>query len=324
MTSVSIVMPCYNVRQFVDRAIDSVRAQTIEDWEIVAVDDCSSDGTFEYLEQLAASEPRIRVLATRTNSGPSAARNLAIDHCRGEWIAILDADDAYRKDRLETLTRGAIDVHAQVMFDNLVYYDAGAEVETGIALPTLDAHIRKPITLAALIEGERPASDLKLGFLKPLINRDFLDGHHLRYDPGIRLAEDFDLYARMLLAGGAVWLCGAPLYVYTTQVGHVSRERSSATRTKYEPEIRVRIFDRLIEDHRGKVAGEDLELLERGRKWQELYSDAFKLGQHRREGRWPAFAALAVTHPRAFLRFAVRSKYLRRIFFRGQRNAAGV
>jgi succinoglycan biosynthesis protein ExoO len=323
MTSVSIVIACYNVRSFINRAVESVKAQTLRDWEIVAVDDCSSDGSFEYLQQLAEQEPRIRVFSTEKNGGPSVARNLAIDNSRGDWIAILDADDAFREDRLETLTRAAADTGADIIFDNLVYFDATAKVETGIALPQMGPQVRHPIRLADLIDGERPTASLRLGFLKPLIRREFLDLHQLRYDDRLRLAEDFDLYCRIVLAGGAAWLCGAALYVYTTQFGHVSRVRSDATRTLYRPETRVRIFDRLIEDHRGRIRPEELQLLERGRKWQELYTDAFNLGRHRREGNWRAFAKLALSRPRALLRFATRSKYLRRILVRRQ-TAAGI
>lgn len=316
MSSVSVVIPCYNAIEFVDRAIDSVRRQTLQDWEIVAVDDCSSDGTYDYLQKLAVREPRIRVYATEQNGGPSAARNLAIEQSRGDWIAVLDADDAFREDRLEHMTRAASDVGAQMIFDNLVYYDSDAEVETGIASHDLGSSMLKPITLADLINGERPGTKLKLGFLKPIVRREFLNQHHLRYDTRVRLAEDFDLYARILLAGGTAWLYGAAMYVYTTQVGHVSGVRSSATRTIYEPEVRVQLFNRLIKDHQAYIDEQDLRLLERGRKWQQFYTHAHDLGRHRREGNWSAFGLLAVRRPWALLRFVTRSKYLRRIFVR--------
>jgi len=322
VTSVSVVIPCYNAVGFVGRAIDSVRRQRLQDWEIIAVDDCSSDGTYTHLQKLAEQEPRIRVFSTERNGGPSAARNLAIEHSRGDWIAILDADDAFREERLEKMTRAAADTGAQMIFDNLVYFDADALLETGVALHDVEPGTLKPITLDDLINGERPGTDLKFGFLKPVVRREFLNRHHLRYDPRVRLAEDFDFYARILLAGGAAWLSGAAMYIYTTQVGHVSGVRSSATRTLYEPEVRVRIFDRLIADYRSHIGQADLRLLERGRRWQQFYTDAHDLGRHRREGNWTAFGALAVRHPRALLRFIMRSKYLRRIFVR-RRTAAG-
>jgi succinoglycan biosynthesis protein ExoO len=316
VTSVSVVVACYNATEFVDRAIESVKRQTLQDWEIVAVDDCSSDGTYEYLQKLAKEEPRIRVFSTERNGGPSAARNVAIEQSRGDWIAVLDSDDAFREDRLELMTRAASEVGAEMIFDNLVYRDANAGVETGIALRDLDSSTLKPITLAELINGERPGTKLKLGFLKPVVRREFLNQHQLRYDTRVRLAEDFDLYARILLAGGTAWLYGAPMYVYTTQVGHVSGVRSSATRTLYEPEVRVQLFERLIADHRAYITEQDLRLLERGRKWQQFYADAHDLGRYRREGNWSAFGVLAVRHPRALLRFVIRSKYLKRIFVR--------
>ncbi|HEX4115907.1 MAG TPA: glycosyltransferase family 2 protein [Solirubrobacteraceae bacterium] len=90
MPRVSIVIPAHNAARFVGRAIESVREQTYSDWEIVVVDDGSSDDTWELLQ---ASGPRVHSFRREHAGGPAVARNLALEHAGGELVAFLDADD---------------------------------------------------------------------------------------------------------------------------------------------------------------------------------------------------------------------------------------
>jgi glycosyltransferase involved in cell wall biosynthesis len=92
---VSVVMPVYNGMTTLERAVRSVQAQTLADWELLVVDDCSTDGSREAVAAWAAADPRIRPLYSPENRGPGAARNLALRSARGEFIAYLDGDDEY-------------------------------------------------------------------------------------------------------------------------------------------------------------------------------------------------------------------------------------
>jgi glycosyltransferase involved in cell wall biosynthesis len=92
--AVSIIMPAYNVEPFVGGAIESVRSQTFSDFELVVVDDGSTDGTAAAVERHAQEDGRIRLLR-QANRGLSAARNVALQHSRGAHFAILDSDDAW-------------------------------------------------------------------------------------------------------------------------------------------------------------------------------------------------------------------------------------
>lgn len=98
----SIIVPVYNVRNYIEVSIKSILAQTFSDFELLAVDDGSNDGSGEYLDMIAAADKRVRVFH-QPNSGVSAARNLGLDNARGEWIAFVDGDDALREDALEIL-----------------------------------------------------------------------------------------------------------------------------------------------------------------------------------------------------------------------------
>ena len=102
MPRVSIIMPAYNASVFLERAVGSVVSQTFSDWELIIIDDGSTDGTAKHADDLAASDGRIQVIHQK-NSGVSSARNKGIGSASGEFIAFLDADDAYEPEFLEAL-----------------------------------------------------------------------------------------------------------------------------------------------------------------------------------------------------------------------------
>jgi len=99
--SISVVMAAYNALRFLDEAVESIRTQTQTDWELIAVDDHSTDGTFERLQEIAEQDSRIRVFQTLENGGPGAARDFAVQHASGRYVAIMDSDDIATPDRLK-------------------------------------------------------------------------------------------------------------------------------------------------------------------------------------------------------------------------------
>ena len=101
---ITISLPVYNGEKYVDRAIRSVLSQTFRDFELIAVDDGSTDGSLKKL--LAYRDPRFRFLRHSENRGVSAALNTVIERAAGEYIFFLDIDDEMRPDALETLCRG--------------------------------------------------------------------------------------------------------------------------------------------------------------------------------------------------------------------------
>lgn len=97
----SIVVPVYNVAPYLRECLNSVLAQTFADWECLCVDDGSTDESGAILDEYAKKDHRFRVFHKK-NGGVSAARNLALDNVKGEWIGFLDGDDIYRLDLMET------------------------------------------------------------------------------------------------------------------------------------------------------------------------------------------------------------------------------
>lgn len=98
---VSIVMPTYNCAPFIAETIRSIQTQTYGSWEIVIVDDCSTDNTREIVEEMIKEDPRIKYYCLETNSGAAVARTKSIELCEGEYIAFCDSDDLWMPDKLE-------------------------------------------------------------------------------------------------------------------------------------------------------------------------------------------------------------------------------
>jgi glycosyltransferase involved in cell wall biosynthesis len=100
-TQISVVMACYNAAAYLQESIDSVLNQTFPDFELIVVDDASTDNTAEMMQAFARRDHRIRYYRQDENRGPAVARNTALELATGKWIAILDADDVAMATRLE-------------------------------------------------------------------------------------------------------------------------------------------------------------------------------------------------------------------------------
>ncbi|MEO0607886.1 MAG: glycosyltransferase family 2 protein [Pseudomonadota bacterium] len=122
--AVSIIMPAYNARHTISDSIANVQAQTLQNWELIIVDDGSTDETAQIALRAAAADPRICVLQRR-NHGPSVARNAGADLARSQILAFLDADDFWAADRLSGMLKAFRDLpHAGVLFSRTRFVDA--------------------------------------------------------------------------------------------------------------------------------------------------------------------------------------------------------
>lgn len=97
---VSIIMPSYNTADYISESIKSVQAQTYTNWELIIVDDCSTDNTDEVVGAFLGDQ-RIRYLKNKKNSGAAVSRNRALREAKGRWIAFLDSDDLWVPEKLE-------------------------------------------------------------------------------------------------------------------------------------------------------------------------------------------------------------------------------
>ena len=97
---VSVIMPSFNTAKFISETIESVLAQTYANWELIIVDDCSTDNTDEVVKPFL-TDKRIKYLKNKKNSGAAVSRNYALREAKGKWIAFLDSDDLWLPEKLE-------------------------------------------------------------------------------------------------------------------------------------------------------------------------------------------------------------------------------
>jgi len=172
------------------------------DLELIVVDDASRDATPALAREVAARDPRVRVLHNERNRGMYPTYNRAIDAARGEWITALDADDVWLPERLEQML-AVSDGEDMVSDDQLLFYTSPYHRGRSKALSLLSIHGLTVTTPRRLNLLEFVEHDL--GLLKPLIRRSFLCQRELKYDADLRIGADFFLYFEFLLAG-ARWL----------------------------------------------------------------------------------------------------------------------
>lgn len=124
---VSVIMPAYNAERYIEEAIRSVQAQTMEKWELVVVDDRSTDGTAGLIRNLADQDSRIRPIFSQINRGAAGSRNLALDMCQGQYVAFLDADDLWYPQKLEKQLEKAANTGADIIYCSYALFDGSGK-----------------------------------------------------------------------------------------------------------------------------------------------------------------------------------------------------
>ena len=225
---VSVIMPAYNVSGVIERAIRSAAAQTLPPLEILVIDDCSTDDTVDVVRALGREIPSLRLLSTPANVGPAAARNVALREAKADWIALLDADDAWKPGRLKHLSEVAAATSADLVADNLVMWDAVIDAQFKPAYFELPEP-QKQITLLDVFRADDNFYFLKSSFtlMKPIYCRKFLADHKLEYNKSARVGEDFLLLTESLFNGARVILIQESYYIYSVPSGPSGRSPHS-------------------------------------------------------------------------------------------------
>lgn len=187
--AVSITMAAFNVALYVEASIRSVLAQDCQDFELIIVDDASTDGTREILQQFAGGDPRIRLFLMDRNEGLAVARNLGIAAARGEWVTFLDADDIYSSEMLSlSLGAGRTQGAGMVIWDYVVFE---SEEE-------LIAKRSQPSMLARIDQTDRHALlDLPAFAWTRMVRRDMLERLAIAFPPGLTY-QDVPVHWRLI------------------------------------------------------------------------------------------------------------------------------
>lgn len=211
----SIIIPAYQASSTLVRAFDSMRAQTFTDWEVVIVDDGSTDNTRAVAEMLASKDARVRVLH-QENKGASAARNAGLRTARGAWIGFLDSDDWFDPAFLETLLALRADhPDAGVLYCDFALVDAKGKVQEEQRVPDMSDPFR---------ELGRSCS---LSVHCALTRADIM-ARAGEFDESLTINEDWDLWQRIARTGTPFRGVRKILAFYYTRPSSLSRRQVDA------------------------------------------------------------------------------------------------
>lgn len=182
---VSVVLSVYNGASYLRPAIDSILTQTFTDFELLIVDDASTDDSAEIVESY--TDPRIIVIRNEVNQGLAVSLNRALDSACGTYVARMDADDVSLPTRLATQV-AFLDTHPEVVLVG----SFARMLPSGVLM-------RQPLTHEMLA----PHLLFHTSFIHPtvMMRRIFLNEHHLRYDPSFRQTQDYELFTRIARLG---------------------------------------------------------------------------------------------------------------------------
>ena len=227
MQFISIIMANFRAVQHLSAAIDSVLRQTHDRLELIISDDASGDGSLDVIRAAMERDPRIILIEAATNGGAAAARNRALEAATGDWIAIMDSDDVIHPDRLRRMLAAAGQSRAQIVSDDLVFFGETEAASGRTLLQALDLDGPQDLDAARLMASEGADPTLpKFGYLKPLIARAALG--EMRYDTSLSIAEDLDLYLRLLMARHRWVMLPDPMYLYRRHSASLSYRLSAA------------------------------------------------------------------------------------------------
>jgi glycosyltransferase involved in cell wall biosynthesis len=284
---ISVIIPIYNIMEYLPRCVHSVTAQTYQNLEILLVDDGSTDGTGELCDQLSREDSRIKVLH-KENGGSSSARNVGLSEMTGEYVGFVDSDDFIEPDMYEKLYRGMEQTGACIAQVGRDEIDEQGKLMPAICTPPKEAtRISSKDFLRELLMHRGDCS-----FCTKLFRGELLKG---RQFPIGKLNEDFHLLVQMLVDGEEI--LSLPDIGY-----HVFYRVGSNSRKKDKNEF-SRVFADCVDN-----ADEAMEHVEE--HFPELRDVAFRFGIFQRLEYLLHIPIPLMTKDNTFYRAVVR--YLRR------------
>ncbi|SDS34663.1 Glycosyltransferase involved in cell wall bisynthesis [Pseudomonas asplenii] len=208
---ISVVLPVYNGQPFLVEAIDSILAQSVTDFELIVIDDGSSDGSLGILREYERKDPRVRVF-TQKNQGLTSTLNKALELAEGQWVARMDQDDIALPFRFERQLDYL--VHSNVDLVGSWVKRFGSSDQRTVRLPESEAAIKMEMLFGS-------------PFAHPTVMMSADLARQLRYDPSCDKAEDYDLWVRAAIAGWKMANVPEVLLLYRVHPAQISTAASN-------------------------------------------------------------------------------------------------
>ena len=216
--TVSIITPLHNSSKFISETIQSVLNQTYRDWEMIIVDDCSTDDSAEIVESFAEKDERIKLYHLKVNSGAAVARNTAIEKAKGRYIAFLDSDDLWTTTKLEEQISFMIKNNHSFTFTAYNKIDEKGKKFGEINVPT-------KVNYNDLLK------TCSIGCLTAIYDSKELGKIYM---PLIRKRQDYGLWLRILKITPFAYAINKPLANYRVRTGSLSGNKIKAAKYQWK------------------------------------------------------------------------------------------
>jgi len=218
---ISFIVPAYNVEKYLSKCISSLKAQTIDNFEIIIVEDCSTDGTLQIAERFAAKDQRIRLVRHTRNKGLGPARNTGLDHAKGTYICFVDSDDWVDPGYGEAFYLEAERTKADMVVGTFyAVFSQGSRiaphfVDPAVRYATLPFNAR---SCPAVLSMPTPVWD-------KCYRRDFIERHNMRF-PAL-IGEDIPFQWQAMTQAERMSVVGEPFYYYRIRDSQKNRSLTS-------------------------------------------------------------------------------------------------
>ena len=210
---VSIIMPCYNAERYVAQSIESVLAQTYQNWELLITDDCSTDKSVEIISKYSKNDERINVMVPDEHQGIARTRNMSISRARGRFVAFLDSDDIWYPEKLERQVNYMLENDLAFTYTSyeLIDWQGNPKNKTvkDAGVMSYKKYLRNTIICCGTVVVDREKT-----------------GHFAT--PIIRTSEDMSLWLSIMKRGFDAYPVPGPLHKYRITPGSASSDKINA------------------------------------------------------------------------------------------------
>jgi glycosyltransferase involved in cell wall biosynthesis/DNA-binding MarR family transcriptional regulator len=248
---VSIIVPIYNAEQYLRRCVDSILNQEYTDYELLLVNDGSTDASGDICEEYGDQDPRVIVIQ-KENTGVSDSRNRAIDRARGKYLQFLDSDDWITPDATRLFVRAAEEYGCDMVISDF-YRVVGERLSPKGDIEEEGVLTREEFAAHMM---ENPA-DFYYGVLwNKLYRRDIVEEHKLRMDTDISWCEDFMFNLEYIRYAKVFYALHAPIYYYVKRKGSLASQGINISKTV---KMKLNVFEYYNNFYKHVLEEEDYE-----------------------------------------------------------------